>query len=90
MWNRWGAVEQGETRSATLHWILSLRELGTPDFSVTADHPLHTVFTRADGSRTYLAYNASLRPLTVRFSDGAVLEVPPGTLARRGHTIGAD
>ena len=81
-WNRWGAVELGETRSATLHWMLSLRELGTPDFSVTADHPLHTVLRRPDGRRTHLAFNAGTQPLTVRFSDGTVLEVPPGRLAR--------
>jgi endoglucanase Acf2 len=83
MWNRWGSVEQGETRSATLHWILSLRELGRPDFSITADHPLHTVLARADGRRTYLAYNAGAQPLMVRFSDGVVLEVPPGQLVQK-------
>ena len=83
-WNRWGAVELGETRSATLHWMLSLRELGTPDFSVTADHPLSTVLRTADGRRTHLAFNAGTRPLTVRFSDGTRLEVPPGQLARSG------
>jgi len=82
-WNRWGAVELGETRSHTLHWLLSLNELGTPDLSVRADTPLHAVFKRADGRRTYLAYNAGKAPLTVRFSDGQVLEVAPGTLARR-------
>lgn len=85
-WNRKGAVEQGETRSATLHWLLSLRELGTPDFSVTADHPLHTVLKHTDGRRTHLAYNAGLKAVTVRFSDGVVLEVRPGQLARSGQT----
>lgn len=82
LWNRWGAVELGETRSATLHWMLSLRELGTPDFSVTADHPLHSVLRRPDGRRTHLAFNAGTQPLTVKFSDGMVLEVQPGRLAR--------
>jgi endoglucanase Acf2 len=80
-WNRWGAVELGETRSHTLHHLLSLNEWGTPDFGVTADTPLHAVFRRADGRRTYLAFNAGKAPLAVRFSDGKTLTVAPGTLA---------
>ena len=81
-WNRWGAVELGETRSHTLHWLLSLNELGTPDLSVRADTPLYAVFKRADGKKTHLAYNAGKSSLTVRFSDGQTLTVAPGALAR--------
>jgi endoglucanase Acf2 len=80
-WNRWGAVELGETRSHTLHFLLSLEGMGTPDVAVTADTPLYAVFRRADGQRTYLAFNAGKAPLTVRFSDGKTLAVAPGTLA---------
>ncbi len=72
-WNRWGAVELGETRSHTLHWLLSLNELGTPDLGVRADTPLHAVFKRADGKKTYLAFNAGKAPISVRFSDGQTL-----------------
>ncbi len=81
-WNRWGAVELGETRSHTLHWLLSLNERGVPDPSVTANTALYSVFKRADGLRTYLAFNASKAPITVRFSDGTTLSVPAGALAR--------
>jgi endoglucanase Acf2 len=81
-WNRWGAVELGETRSHTLHYLLSLNEMGAPDFGVSADTPLYSVFKRADGRRTYLAFNAGKAPLNVRFSDGKTLTVAPGTLAR--------
>lgn len=81
-WNRWGAVELGETRSHTLHWLLSLDQLGTPDLSVSADTPLHAVFRRADGRRSYLAFNAGKAPIDVRFSDGQRLQVAPGALAR--------
>lgn len=81
-WNRWGAVELGETRTHTLHWLLSLNEMGVPDFAVTADTPLYSVFRRADGRKTYLAFNATKAPLAVRFSDGKTLEVAPGTLGR--------
>ena len=81
-WNRWGAVELGETRSHTLHFLLSLNEMGTPEFGVSADTPLYSVFKRADGRRTYLAFNAGKAPLNVRFSDGKTLVVAPGTLGR--------
>ena len=79
-WDRWGSVELGDTRTATLHWLLNLQAMGTPDFAVTADTSLYAVFKRADGKRTYLAFNAGKAPLTVRFSDGKQLLVPPGTL----------
>ena len=81
-WNRWGSVEFGDTRSHTLHWLLSLEAMGAPDLSVSADVPLYSVFRRADGKRTYLAFNAGGEPLTVRFSDGRVLTVPPRSLGR--------
>lgn len=81
-WDRWGAVELGDSRSATLHWLLSLDAMGPPDFGVTADTPLYAVFQRADGHRTYLAYNARTTPVTVRFSDGQTLQVAPRSLGR--------
>ncbi len=46
-WDRWGSVELGDTRTHTLHWMLSLNEMGTPDFGVTADTTLYSVFTPA-------------------------------------------
>ncbi len=81
-WKPRGSNELGETRSHTLFWLLSLKEMGTPDFSVTANTPLYGVFRRGDGSRSYLAYNAGSTPLTVLFSDGQLLEVAPRSLAR--------
>jgi hypothetical protein len=81
-WDRWGSVEVGHSRGFTLNFMLSLEAMGTPDFTVTADTPLHAVFKRADGKRTYLAFNARQAPLEVRFSDGQRLTVAPGQLAR--------
>lgn len=81
-WNPHGSIEFGETRTHTLHWMLSLQAMGTPDLSVRADTPLYSVFKRPDGVRTYLAYNAGKTPITVKFSDGQVLQAAPGTLAR--------
>ena len=81
-WDRWGSVELGDSRSQALHWLLNLAEMGPPDFAVTADTALYSVFKRSDGRKTYLAYNAGAAPLTVRFSDGQVLAVAPRSLAR--------
>lgn len=82
MWNRQGMVEFGETRSHTLYWILSLREMGIPDFSVTANTALYGVFKDKAGGRTYLAYNAGAAPMKVTFSNGKTLDVAPRSLAR--------
>jgi endoglucanase Acf2 len=82
LWNRKGTVEPGETRAHTAFWLASLKEMGTPDFSVTADTPLYAVFKDKNGVRTYLAYNARAAANKVTFSTGKVLEVPPKSLLR--------
>ena len=81
-WNRKGTVEFGETRSHTLHWLFSLKEMGPPDFSVTADTPLYAVLKDKNDVRTYLAYNARDSAIHVSFSSGKVIDVPPRSLAR--------
>ncbi len=79
-WKRWGSFELGDTRTHAFHWIQSLIEMGTPDLNITADTALYSVFKQPDGRKTYLAYNASKVPVTVRFSDGKQLQVAPGQL----------
>ena len=81
-WNRKGSVEVGDTRTRTLYWLSSLKEMGRPDFTVTADTPLYAVFKDDGGARTYLAYNARNEALRVTFSTGKVLELPPRSLVR--------
>lgn len=81
MWDRWGSVELGDTRTHALHFLLKLEEMGTPDRSVTADTVLYAVFKRTDGQKTYLAYNTRPVAKTVHFSDGQVLQVQPRSLA---------
>jgi endoglucanase Acf2 len=83
-WNRWGAVEAGDTRSHALHMMLSLQHMGTANLSVTADTPLFSVFDKA-GKRTYLAYNAGAAPLAVTFSDGMTMTVPAHALAQQAR-----
>ena len=82
MWDRRGAIENGETRTHTLYWLSSLKEMGRPDFTVRADAPLYAVFRDAAGKRTYLAYNAATTPRRVTFTDGKTLDVPARSLAR--------
>jgi len=82
LWNRRGAVESGETRSHTLFWLSSLKEMGTPDLSVTADTPLYAVFKDKGGARTYLAYNARNAAIKVTFSTGKSIDVPARSLVR--------
>ncbi len=82
LWNRRGSVEAGETRSRTLYWLSSLREMGTPDLSVTADTPLYAVFKDKGGARTYLAYNARNSAIKVTFSTGKTVDVPARSLVR--------
>jgi endoglucanase Acf2 len=83
MWRRNGTVEIGATRSQTQHWLLRLKEIGRPDFTVTADTPLYGVFRQADGTRTYMAWNARESAMQVRFSDGVTLDVPARRWAQR-------
>ena len=82
LWNRKGTVETGDTRTRTLYWLSSLKEMGQPDFSVTADTPLYAVFKDQGGARTYLAYNARNEPIRVTFSSGKVVDVAPRSLVR--------
>ncbi len=82
LWSRSGSVEAGDTRSRTLYWLSSLKEMGMPDFSVTADTPLYAVFRDRSGRRTYLAYNASATPRKVTFSDGKSLQAGARSLTR--------
>jgi hypothetical protein len=81
-WDRWGSVEVGETRTHALHFMLSLQQMGLPDFSVRANTPLFAVFKQPDGRKTYLAYNAGSAPMDVKFTDGKTLTVAPRTLGR--------
>jgi endoglucanase Acf2 len=76
-------VEEGESRAHTFHWLRNLSALGQVDTGVTADHPLHAVFTKG-GARTYVATNLGAANLTVRFSDGTTLVVAPGKTATTG------
>ncbi len=73
-------LEGGNTHAFMDHWIGTLVRLGTVDSSVSADLPFSQTFTK-NGRKTHVAYNFSAAPVTVRFSDGAHLQVPAGKMA---------
>lgn len=69
-------VEEGDSRARTYHWIRGLQDFGQLDYSVIADSPTAVTFIK-NGVRTHVAYNPSQVTMTVNFSDGASLSVPP-------------
>ncbi|SDM60668.1 glycosyl hydrolase [Allokutzneria albata] len=75
--------EEGESRAHTFHWLRNLSALGQVDTSITANHPLHAVFSKG-GTRTYVAGNTGTAPITVTFSNGTTLNVPAGKTATTG------
>jgi endoglucanase Acf2 len=74
--------EFGDSRALTYAWVRALAELGRVEATVTADAPTTAVFHKK-GARSYVAYNPTLAPLTVTFSDGFKLDVPPKQLAQK-------
>ncbi len=79
MWNGSIEPEGGESKAHTYHWICNLDGLGTPDFSVTANTPLYSVFKKND-KKTYVVYNASTVSKVVTFSDGKKVTAAPKSL----------
>lgn len=73
------SLEGGNTHAFMYHWLNTLDHFGQNDASVTADHPYVNVFKK-DGKKTYVVYNFEETPLTVRFSDGGVVESKTGGL----------
>jgi chitodextrinase len=81
-------IEAGNSRANLYHWIHNLNAMGTTDRTVTANHPLYAVLNK-QGTRTYIAYNMSNSPITVSFSDGAVVTVPANSF-NTGNGSGSD
>lgn len=69
----------GVSDAQTYHWLHTMNALGKVSTTVTSDSPLAAVFVK-DGEKTYVAHNYGDETQIVNFSDGFVLEVPPGKL----------
>ena len=72
-------VEQGETKTKTLAWLLSLNAFGTLDTTLQASDPTAIVFSNGT-SRRYVAWNPTESERGVVFSNGKGMVVPPGEL----------
>lgn len=73
------APEEGETKAHTYHWVHTMSVLGAPQLGkqeLTADYPAAAAFSK-NGSLSYIAYNYSNAEITVNYSDGTQLKVPP-------------
>ena len=78
-WNQFGSFELGDTRSHALHWLETLKKVGTPVLTITADTPFYAVFNN-NGIKTYMAYTYQANKL-VTFSDGVQLATKAGSLS---------
>jgi endo-1,3(4)-beta-glucanase len=74
------SLKFGISDALTYHWIHSMEALGRVDATITADYPIAAAF-RKGGQVTYVAHNYHHEALTVRFSDGGELILPPGSMA---------
>jgi hypothetical protein len=80
IWDEWGSVELGDTRTHALYWLSHLQSFGPVDLKTTANTPFYAVF--GSGVRkAYLVFNASEQIKTVNFSDGKVVEAAPRRLS---------
>ena len=72
-------IKFGCSDAQTYHWLHGLNGLGVIDATITANHPLAVVFDKA-GDKTYVAHNYGSSAITVTYSDGFSMPVPPRTL----------
>jgi endoglucanase Acf2 len=73
-------TEFGGTHALTEHWLHALAALGRVDPDTSADSPHAATFVK-NGRRAHVAWNPDAgRSARVRFSDGTVLDVPPGAV----------
>ncbi len=68
-----------ETDAHYYHWIHNMVAMGPFRSDITANTPSYGVFGRGD-ELTYVVYNPTDNDLSVKFSDGAIVNVPAGEL----------
>lgn len=73
------ALKFGVSDVLTYHWLHAMNMLGNVSTAVTSNHPLAAAFTK-QGDMTYVAQNYGNDTITVAFSDGFSLVVPPRKL----------
>tara|TARA_A100001015_G_C15023940_1_gene729452 strand:- start:22 stop:2676 length:2655 start_codon:yes stop_codon:yes gene_type:complete len=73
------SLKFGVSDAQTYYWLHSMNAMGKVDASITADYPVAVAFVK-DGAYTYAAHNYTDQELSVTFSDGYVLTVPPNSM----------
>ena len=86
--NNWGTMKSSSTNGITYFVTHSHRTYGDIQWDVTADYPTARTYKKGDVT-THVAYNPTDAPITVHFSDAAVLEVPARQLKVEGVTSAA-
>jgi hypothetical protein len=76
-------IEFGESRAHTYQHLQMLKQFGQPDFSVRPiGHSLGAVLNK-DGVKTYVGYNPTSEPKTLKFSDSmGLVDVPANSFAQ--------
>lgn len=69
LWNEKVIPEYGGSKAQTYHWLSFFVDYGTPEFNLSANTALYSVFNK-EGRRTYVVYNAERVDKMVVFSDG--------------------
>src|SRR5439155_14065920 len=78
--------EPGNSWANTFHFIKNMQALGHVDTSVRANAVSYAVFRQGE-RRTYAAYNPSAAPVTVTFTDGASLDLPPRAMRHTARAV---
>lgn len=82
-------AENGVSLIFTRYWVWSISAYGTVEDSITADTASYQVFGKdVPGSpvksrKTYLAWNPEKVEKIVRFSDGTIMKIRPGEVAKK-------
>ncbi|MEI7501746.1 MAG: glycosyl hydrolase [Paludibacter sp.] len=69
-------IKFGISDAQTYHWLHAMNALGRVDASITANYPIAAAF-KLGNQINYVAQNYSNSPITVTFSTGYQLVVPP-------------
>jgi endoglucanase Acf2 len=73
------SLKYGISDAQTYHWLHAMNVLGNVDAIITADYPVAAAFN-IEGDITYTAHNYSNSPISVSYSDGFTLDVPPNKM----------
>lgn len=74
------SVKVGMSDAQTYHWLHTMNAMGQVAEEITANHPIAAVFNKS-GVKTYVAHNYSGSTITVTYSDGFSMTVPPRSMA---------